>query len=302
MEESRNAARVLLPGLSALNLDATLFGGQAFRWRREEGAAVGLVGDRPVRVRLASEGLEVDALDGREDGLAQAAARYFDAGRDYGAAERRLLRDARLREAAPGAAGVRILRQPAFETLVSFVVSANNNIPRISRAVESLARMAGREVAATAGPFFAFPEPAALAALSVEELRRDANLGYRDRYVLETSRAVASGDADLAAFDRLPTPELREALRRLPGVGPKVADCVALFAYGRLEVFPVDTWVRRAYLEVYHPTETLADRQIVALACDRFGPLAGLAQQYLFEAFRSSRRSTQTSTDQSPDP
>jgi N-glycosylase/DNA lyase len=274
----------MLAELAGLHFDATLFGGQAFRWRRTgASAAEGWIGDRPVRVALEAGGLGVAPLDGRAGGLEAAARRYFDADRDYAAIERRLLRDARLRRYATG---VRILRQPAFETVIAFVISANNNIPRITRSVELLSAIAGREVAPG---LRAFPEPAALAAFDAATLRREANLGYRDRYVAETARLVASGAVDLEALERLGTDELRDALMGLPGVGRKVAECVALFAYGRLEVFPVDTWIRRAYSAVYLSNESVTDRVIAELARARFGKYAGVAQQYLFEGVRAPK-------------
>lgn len=281
MKEVRNER------LGGLDVDVTLFGGQTFRWRRTgERTAEGWIGDRPVAVEVRDDALAAVPLDGRWEGLGDAVACYFDAERDYAAIERRLLRDARLRRIARG---IRILKQPPFETAIAFIVSANNNIPRIARSVGLLCEIAGREVEARGRRLRAFPEPAALAALSAERLRRDANLGYRDVYVVETSRLVASGAVDLDAFDRLPTAALRQALVVLPGVGPKVADCIALFAYGRLEVFPVDTWIRRAYSEVYLGGEPAPDREIAERARQRFGPYAGLAQQYLFEAFRARR-------------
>ncbi len=281
MPTRQNQRIVTLPGLAGIDLERTLFGGQSFRWRRVDGGAEGWIGDRLVRVALSDDGLAVESLDGREDGLEIAAARYFDVERDYAAIERRLLRDARLRRVATR---VRILRQPAFEALVTFVVSANNNIPRIARSVGLLCELAGREIVAGRR---AFPEPAALAALDAETLRRDANLGYRDRYVVEASRLVASGAVDLDLIDRLPTAELRTALGALPGVGPKVGDCVALFGYGRLDVFPVDTWIRRAYADLYLKGEPATDRAIAEMARRRFGRYAGVAQQFIFEAYRN---------------
>jgi N-glycosylase/DNA lyase len=284
--------RILLPELKGLNLDTTLFGGQAFRWRREgEGGAVGWIDGIPVRVRVSDEGLHVAALGGEVEGLDLAARRYFDVTRDYEALERRLLRDVRLRRAASDVAGVRILRQQPFETLVAFVVSANNNIPRIARSVDALCRMAGRRVELEGETLWAFPEPAALAEIGITRLREEANLGYRDRYVAETARIVATREIDLSELEKLRTERLREELARLPGVGPKVADCVALFAFGRVEVFPVDTWIRRAMTDLYlEPGARATDREIAALARRRFGSHAGIAQQYLFEAFRMKRR------------
>jgi N-glycosylase/DNA lyase len=286
--------RIVIPELRGLNHDATLFGGQTFRWRREgKDGAVGWIDAIPARVRASAEGLHVAALgDGAEE-LDAAARRYFDVARDYGAVERRLLRDARLRRVASDVAGVRILRQRPFETLVAFVVSANNNIPRIARSVDALCRMAGRRVEVGGETAWTFPEPEALAEVGVARLREEANLGYRDRYVAETARIVAAREIDLAALEALPTETLRGELARLPGVGPKVADCVALYAFGRVEVFPVDTWIRRAMTELYlEPEARATDREIAALARRRFGPHAGIAQQYLFEGYRVRRRMT----------
>jgi N-glycosylase/DNA lyase len=284
--------RILIPELTGLNLDTTLFGGQTFRWRREGAhGAVGWIDGIPVRVRVSGEGLHVVALGGGVEGLDLAARRYFDVARDYEAVERRLLRDARLRRVASEVAGVRILRQQPFETLVAFVVSANNNIPRIARSVDALCRLAGRRLDLDGETAWAFPEPAALAEIGVPRLREEANLGYRDRYVAETARIVAAREVDLTALEGLSTERLCEELGRLPGVGPKVADCVALFAFGRVEVFPVDTWIRRAVTDLYlEPGARATDREIAALARRRFGSHAGIAQQYLFEAFRTKRR------------
>jgi len=284
--------KILLPELARLNLEATLFGGQAFRWRSEgDSTAIGWIGTTPVRAHPTAEGLEVEALGGATETLEEDARRFFDLARPYDEIERRLLRDARLRSVASGVEGIRILRQPAFETLIAFIISANNNIPRIQRSVELLCTIAGSMIETSVGPMWSFPQPEALAELSTERLREEANLGYRDRYVAETARLVAAGDVDLDALDGLATDDLRAALVGLPGVGPKVADCVALFGFGRVDVFPVDTWIRRAMSALYlRDGEEASDRVIAALARHRFGRHAGIAQQYLFEGYRLRSR------------
>ncbi len=291
MTATCNEPSLLIPSLAGANLGGTLFGGQAFRWRRvgEEDACVaeGWIGDRPVCVHEVTDGVVVRALDGRTQDLEAVALRYFDAGRDYAAIEQRLLRDRRLRSIGKT---VRILRQPVFETVVAFVISANNNIPRISRAIEAICDLAGREIVGSGRTFRSFPDASQLSRLDATTLRRDANLGYRDRYVAEIAQRVASGQMDLESLDELPTCELVRRLGDLPGVGPKVADCIALFAFGRLEVFPVDTWTRRAYSELYLNGETVSDKHIGELAAHRFGPYAGVAQQYIFEGIRARAR------------
>lgn len=289
MTARRNKREVLLAGLHEIDLEVTLFGGQTFRWRRTgDDSADGWIGDRPVRVTVRADGLVVSPRNSVFAGLADAAHVYFDAGRDYGAIRAQLDRDGKLPVSAPG---LRILRQPPFETAITFIASANNNIIRIGRTIAALCDMAGSEVAADGELRRAFPRPEQLAEVSVEQLRRDANLGYRDEYVFNAARMVAAGEIDLAALDGLTNEALRTELCRLPGVGPKVADCIALFGYGRMDVFPVDTWVRKAYSALYlGDDERVTDRVIGELARARFGEYAGLAQQYLFEAARRGER------------
>lgn len=282
-------ACIRIPELAGLDLEATVFGGQTFRWKRGvDGWAIGWIGPHPVRARSCADGLNVAPRGAAlTPQLESATRRYFDADRDYAGLRARLLRDARLREAAEGLEGLRILRQPAFETVIGFIVSANNNIPRISKCLDALCRLAGEPVVVDGVEERKFPVAASLAGLDVAVARTEANLGYRDRYVVETSERIASGAADLERWHSFETPELVSGLQTLPGVGPKVADCIALFAYGRFDVFPVDTWIRQAYASVYPVRGGVAsNRRIAELARRRFGSAAGLAQQYLFESTR----------------
>ena len=209
--------------------------------------------------------------------------RYFDLERDYSALCRALPRDEKLRTGMSFGKGLRILRQEPFETLISFVISANNNIARIKGIVERICRTYGTQVEENC---FAFPGPEQLARASEEELRR-LGCGYRAPYLVHSARAIAEGFS-LEALRNLSYQEAKKKLQTLPGVGPKVADCVLLFSLDFSCAFPVDVWVQRA-MERYlgYPVPR---GEIQTYAAQMFGRNAGLAQQYLFFYAREKGR------------
>ncbi len=279
--------------LPVFDIETTLLGGQSFRWKKEVTNGVtsflGIIQDQIIQVRW--EGATITALRLSAPGNSTTdLAEYFDLQRDYLSVTRNLCRDPELsRFLAPvfsPARQPRVLRQPWFETLISFIVSANNNIPRIRKTVDVISRSFGKKVRAGIVSGFAFPPPEALSAASLETLRGECNAGYRDSYILETSKIVTNRIAFWNAHHQRTTGELRAALLELPGVGPKVAECVLLFGFHRWEAFPVDTWVRKAVHEAFPGTERYCDRDVMTFARERFGPLAGFAQQLLFEAAR----------------
>lgn len=194
---------------------------------------------------------------------------YFDWDTDYAAILAAVdPADAYLSAAAAYGSGLRILRQDLWETLITFVVSQNNNIPRIRASVEALCRGWGQARTDSRGQtYFTFPAPQALAGASLDELRA-AGLGYRDRYV----SAIARGGFDAAAVAAMDPADAYAALLALPGVGKKVADCVRLFGLHDLSAFPVDTWIRRLCRAHYGG----------AFPAGRYAGFAGVIQQYLF--------------------
>ncbi len=254
------------------NLRNTLECGQAFRWEREDEGYRGVIGGCAVRVRDTRSGLECEppALKG-------VVKDYFHLDMDYGLVERALVEDRVIAPAVEFASGLRILRQDPWETLISFITSANNNIPRIKRILGRLTEVLGKPVG---GGAFCFPGPERLACCSEAELR-GLGLGYRARYVLEVARAVEAG-FNLDGIGGMGTDEARCALLGLPGVGPKVADCVLLFSLGHYGVFPLDVWVKRAMENLYFGGACLQARHIRGFALERFGNLAGFAQAYIF--------------------
>lgn len=271
--------RVRLDG--PVDLAHTLQGGQAFRWRRQADAFVGAVGARAVRYQAAP----ADAVDAAAWPRATRAwhARYLGLTAQDEAARRRLAKDPVLAPALAAHPGLRLLRQEPWETCVAFLTSANNNVLRIEKILAALAQK-GEPLDA---PFAAraFPAPEVLARVPDAELRR-MGLGYRAPFVRESARMVARGDVDLDALRGGAPDEVRDALLALPGVGPKVADCIALFALDVGGAFPVDRWVLRAVSESFFEGRPLTHQAAREFARLRWGDDAGLAQQVLFHALR----------------
>jgi N-glycosylase/DNA lyase len=182
--------------------------------------------------------------------------------------------------------GIRILNQDLWETIISFIISANNNIPRIKGIIERLSKKYGKEIEYKGKKYYTFPTAEELRNVSVEDFR-SLGLGFRDIRLYETTHMILEGKVDLNKLRKNPnTIEVREQLLTLSGVGPKVADCILLFSdLKRFEVFPIDVWVRRVMNDLYIKQDDenkVSKKQIEKLAEEKFGNLAGLAQQYLF--------------------
>ncbi len=172
--------------------------------------------------------------------------------------------------------GTRILRQDKFETIISYIVSSNNNIPRIKHILNKLSENFGENN----GEYYAFPSLEALVNVDINDFRK-LGLGYRDAYLKETVKKISQKTIDIDKIEKLETFAARKELLKLSGVGSKVADCILLFGYYKLDVFPVDTWVKKIYFDIFKDDENnikiIADR-LVKL----YGKNSGYAQQYLY--------------------
>lgn len=277
-----DAAAVRLALDAPLDLDATLYSGQAFRWRHDEDGHTGFVANEPVRVRIEDGLLHVEGAASRP-----ALRCYFRLDGTHAAFLTGVRRDRWLAQALDRFDGLRLLRQDPWEALVAFLLSQNANEAKIRRNVEALAATAGEAVSFRDRTMHRFPDPEALAALDEATLRR-LGLGYRAPYVAHAARAVADGRLDLASLETEPYPTALETLTSLPGVGPKVADCVILYGLGRLEAFPADVWIRRLVDRHYYrgPNKTAPYAWIRAFGRRRFGANAGYAQHVLFHWVR----------------
>lgn len=210
---------------------------------------------------------------------------FFDLGRDYAAinAKAESYGVPLLTHGSEAGRGLRLLNQNAEEMIYSFIISQNNNIPRIKGIIERICTALGEEREFMGEKYYAFPSSSALAARP-PEFYKGLGAGYRDNYIAHTSARIAAEGID--GLFTLGSQSLNKALLGYVGIGPKVADCISLFGFGRRERFPVDTWIEKLYHEDFGGT--LKDRnKISAYFCDLFGEYAGYMQQYLFYAKRS---------------
>lgn len=207
---------------------------------------------------------------------------YFDLGTDYGMIKEVLSESEILNKASEYGYGIRILNQDLFETTISFIISANNQIPRIKKAVRIISERYGDYLGEYMGEeYYSFPSPQVLAKVDPLDLREYARVGFRDVRIVETAKAFVDGYLNFEDEKNLTDKELHNKLKELPGIGPKVADCIMLFAYHRRETFPVDVWIKRV-METLFIGKEVPKKQVDDYAREIFGDLAGYAQQYLF--------------------
>ncbi len=260
--------------------------GQCFRWNeREDGSYIGVFKENVLSVK--KENNEVFFCGISNNDLKKEVEDYFDLKRDYKKIKDELSKkDKYLAESIKYGEGIRILNQDLWETIISFIISANNNIPRIKGIIERLAKNYGTKLVWNGEEFYTFPTPEQLKDVTVEDYRK-LGLGFRDKRLYETTKMVLEGKIDLDKLhEEEDTNKVREKLLSLSGVGPKVADCILLFStLKRWDVFPIDVWVRRVMNELYikeEQEEKVSKKQIEKIANEKFGGLMGLAQQYLF--------------------
>lgn len=259
--------------------------GQCFRWNKEKNGSYTGVFHKNV-LNVDKVGNEIIFKGICEGNIEKICTDYFDLNRDYSKIKEELSKiDDNLKTSVEYGKGIRILNQDLWETIISFIISANNNIPRIKGIIERLAKAYGDKIEYEGKDYYTFPTPEQLRNVSIQEFR-NLGLGFRDIRLYETTHMILDKEVDLNKLSKMPTKQAREELLRLSGVGPKVADCILLFStLKRFDVFPIDVWVRRVMNELYikNADETkVTKNEIQRLADEKFGALQGLAQQYLF--------------------
>ncbi len=264
-----NRTEIIIENVRDFDLTHIFECGQCFRWLPSETGYSGAAGDKAADISFEDGTLRISATGGDREFWSD----YFDLSTDYGAIKSTLINnEPRIKEATEHGSGIRILEQDPFETIISFIISQNNNIPRIRKNIESLCDRYGREIEGSSRR--AFPEPEALAKASVDDLA-ELKLGYRSGYIKATAERYLSEGC----------PKCREELLSFRGVGPKVANCIMLFGLRDTAAFPVDTWVKQIMNDMYG-FDMNDIKGMQAFAAEKFGPLAGYAQQYLFYYYR----------------
>ena len=262
--------------------------GQCFRWNmQEDDSYTGVVGENVINVKKVQDDIIIKGIF--KDNIKDVCTRYFDLNTDYEEIKKELSKiDDNMKVSIQYGEGIRILKQDPWEALISFIISANNNIPRIKGIIEKISKKYGKEIEWNNAKYYTFPTPEELSKASIKDLRL-LGLGFRDSRVFETTQIINNKEIYLEQIEKLDDINiLREELLKLPGVGPKVADCIMLFSMKKYEVFPIDVWVKRVMTELYSneiletTTNNISNKKILELAENKFGKLAGLAQQYLF--------------------
>jgi len=280
------------------NLDYTLTCGQAFRWKRHGDWWHGVVRETFFKIRQTGGLLQFQTS--LENVGTAFVWSYFRLDDDLLRVYSRIVKDRHVREAVDKFRGLRLMRQDPWECLISYICATNKNIPAIKNMIENMCTHFGKRITVDGEEVHTFPEPQDLAEASIKELRL-CKLGFRAERVKKTSKLVDDGNLDLEALRKMPYEKAKKELTGVPGVGPKVADCVLLFSLNKLEAFPIDVWMKRtifafyrehferSFVEKITAKKSLSPREyeiISSFGRKYFGEYVGYAQEYLFHFMR----------------
>ena len=285
-KETMKEQKIEIKNVDSFNLKHIFECGQCFRWNEnEDGSYTGIVRNNVLNIKMEKNKIIVKSYG--EDDLQELFNFYFDINRNYNEIKNKLRKiDNYMVKSIEYGEGIRILNQDLWEMIISYIISANNNIPRIKGIIEKMSKKYGKKIVWNNNEYYTFPTIEKLSKASVEDLRK-LGLGFRDIRIYETTKMIKENKINLKELAKLDdTEKIREELLKLSGVGPKVADCILLFStLKRLDVFPIDVWVRRVMNELYIKKEDekkVSKKEIMKLANEKYGNICGIAQQYLF--------------------
>ena len=275
--------------IKCFNLKDTLECGQCFRWKKandEDNRYIGVVHDRVIDIEQKGNILKVNS--NKEENLEEVVKEYFDLNTDYQEVESRIIKiDDNIYKAVQNTTGIRILNQPLFETIISYIISANNNIKRISKSVDKISEMFGEKIEYNGNVYYLFPTLEQLSKASVEELLA-CGVGFRAKYITSTVKELMKNAYLLNTMQDMTTDKAKDILLKFAGIGPKVSDCILLFSLKKSEVFPIDVWVKRVMERLYFK-QNVSIKQISEYSKEKFGMDAGIIQQHLFHNVREGK-------------
>lgn len=270
--------------VECFNLKYTLECGQCFRWKRiTDNEYIGIIEDRVIRIK--QQGNKISIWSNKKENLKEVIEHYFDFKTDYSSLESNIAKiDINIAKSLEFSSGIHILNQPLFETIISYIISANNNIKRISRSVNDISKKFGKQVEFEGEKYYLFPTLEEIKSVTMDDLL-NVGTGFRARYIKHDIEYFVSNPEFLDKLVTMDTQQASDALSSLMGVGPKVADCILLFSLNKGEVFPVDVWVKRIMEKIYFKENTSL-KEIRKYANENFGQYAGIVQQHLFHNVR----------------
>ena len=268
-----------ITGVSHFDLTHTFMCGQCFRWfENEDKSYTGVAHGRAVTMTYAENILTI--ANTSEEDVKNIWIDYLDLKRDYSKIKAFYKEDKYVSVAMEFGYGIHILNQDIFECLISFIISTQNQIPRIKKIVSLLCERYRNCVEIGDSKLYTFPTAEELKGVDAKQLEF-LKAGYRAGYIVDAVEKVTSGEVNLEDIKQMPYAEAKKELMKIKGVGPKVADCVLLFSAGKSEAFPIDVWVKRT-MQTLYMDENATNKEIEKRAEELFGEYAGFAQQYLF--------------------
>ena len=291
--------KVILKQDNCFNLKDIFECGQCFRWKEEtDGSYTGIVKIGVLNIAYKKDEIIIKGyIDDKAD-LKEFTIDYLDLKKDYTSIQIEISKkDSDMKKAIKFGNGIRILNQDSWEMIISFIISAANNIPRISKCINNISVKCGKKIVIPndilkkmfefkkeENTYYMFPTPKELGKASMTDLR-NCNLGFRDKYIYNATKLINEKKIDLKKIELKEYKDAKKELTQIAGVGSKVADCILLFSMKKSEAFPVDTWIKKIMNEVYVDSKNV--KKINEYAFNKWGQNAGIAQQYLFNYMRN---------------
>ena len=265
-----------------LNLKDTITCGQIFRFEENNDSYIVILKDRVVRLKYENNILYVSSND--ETNLEQVIRKYLDLDRDYESINKKLIyKNNELEDIINYSSGLKMIQQEPYETLISYIISANNRVSMISKVVDNISKKYGKKVMFENCEYYLFPNNKEMKDCT-KEILRSLKTGFRDEYIYEVVNKINRDEFNLDSINNLSTKDALEYLMKNKGIGEKVASCILLFAYSRFDVFPIDTWVKKYMKEKYDITDI---SKIKKFFNEQYGEYCGLVIQYIFNYNRN---------------